>query len=252
MNMPNSTAKIFSNNGFIAFFDIMGFKRMIANNDLQKSTEVVLEMFQIVKDVFYEDIHLINYKLRPEFSPLSDSILIYQIPTDHGSQVEAELSRSCFVSLCGRLTAKFLIKGLPIRGAIGKGEFSIINEKTFTGKCIIQAYTLAESLQLAGCAVVPTLESEFSKNGETVDALFQNDLIYWQTLLKDLSTEKLLMLNLLNHMTEPAEDISQATLIEKFSAYGKGFDSRVLTKVIETGKFLKECKKHIKPNQQNV
>jgi len=233
-------------NGFVALFDIMGFGQMIKNNDLKKSAEVVFELFQIVKDVRCERIELTTYNLIPECFIFSDSILVYQKPRLTESLEEADLSRSCFIKFCGRLTAEFLMRGLPVKGAIAKGEFAIIEEKSFTGNCIIEAHALSESLQCAGCAVVPTLESEFSKDGES------NDWIYWQALLKDSSTQKHLMLNFLNYMAEPAEEISQTFLREKFSEHGKGFNPKVLTKVIETDRFLTECKKHIKSGGQNI
>jgi uncharacterized protein len=69
-----------------------------------------------------------------------------------------------------------------------------------TGNCIIEAHALSESLQCAGCAVVPTLESEFSKDGETLEDSFQEDLLYWQAPLKNSSSQKLLMLNFLRHV----------------------------------------------------
>jgi len=233
--------------GLVAFFDIMGFSEMISNNELKKSTEIILEIFHRAKNEVHQEFDvLIQYNLIPELFIFSDSILAYQIPTLHNSPELTKLSSSCFVKLCGRLTAELLKKGLPARGAISKGKFSIIDGKTFAGKCIMDAHALSEKLQLAGCAVVPPLESEFSKDVES------NDWIYWQALLKDLSTQKLLMLNFLNYMTEPAEEISQTYLREKFSEHGKGFNPKVLTKVIETDRFLMECKKHVKSGGQNI
>ena len=245
-NVKNNQLEI--QNGFVALFDIMGFGQMIANNNLEKSAKVVFELFQIVKDVRWERCELATYNLIPECFIFSDSILVYQMPTLTGSAEEADLSRSYFIKFCGRLTAEFLVRGLPVKGAIGKGEFAIIEGKSFTGKCIIDAHALSESLQCAGCAVVPTLESEFSKDGETLDDSFQEDLLYWQAPLKNSSPQKLLMLNFLRHVTKPAGEISRTTLIEKFSAHGKGFDLEVLKKVSETEKILAECKKRIKPD----
>ena len=232
--------------GFVGLFDIMGFGQMIASNNLEKSAQVVFELFQIVKDVRYEQYPQNLYNNIPECFIFSDSILVYQLQTLNRSSEEADLSRSCFIKLCGRLTAEFLMRGLPVKGAIGKGEFAIIEEKSFTGKCIVEAHALSESLQCAGCAVLPTLESEFSKDGETLEDSFQEDLLYWQAPLKNSPPQKLLMLNFLRHVTKSAGEFSRITLIEKFSEHGKGINLEVLQKVFETEKFLAECKKHIK------
>ncbi len=231
----------------------MGFSQMIANNDLEKSARIIFDVFhQILKDVRYEQYPMNLYDLIPEYFIFSDSILVYQIPTLNGSEEEADLSRSSFIKFCGRVTAEFLTRGLPVKGAIGKGEFAIIDGKSFTGKCIIDAHTLSEALQCSGCAVVPTLESEFSKDGETLEGSFQEDLIYWQAPLKNSPPQKLLMLNFLRHITKPAGEISRMALIEQFSAHGKGLNLEVLKKVSETEKFLKECKKHIKIEQKGI
>jgi hypothetical protein len=99
---------------------------------------------------------------------------------------------------------------------------------------------------------VPTLESEFSKDGETLEDSVREDLLYWQVPLKNSSSQKLLMLNILKHAIKPSGEISRTTLIEKFNAHGKGFNLEVLRKVFETEKFLKECKKYIKSDRQNI
>ena len=228
---------------------------MLASNEPEKINTIIRDVFlHIPGQLNFERMELDEFKLNPGYLIFSDSILVYQKKPLPGMFEDSIAIR--FIDYCCQLAAAFFSEGLPLRGAISKGKFSIVEGTSgnfsFTGKCFVEAHKFAESLQFAGCVVVPTLESEFSKDGETLEDSFQQDLLYWQAPLKNLSSQKLLMLNFLRHVTEPAGENSRITLIEKFSAHGKGLNLEVLKKISETEKFLAECKKHIKPDRQNI
>ena len=232
--------------GLVAFFDILGFSEMLSNNEPEQINALISDVFlNIPSKLNFDRMELENYGLNPGHLVFSDSILVYQKKLLPGISNETGALR--FVSFCCQLTADLMSCGLPVRGAISKGKFSVIEGKagnfSFTGSCLVQAHKLAESLQIAGCAVVPTLEAEFSKNCEILQPSFQDDFLYWQTPLKNSAPQKLLMLNYWRHVTKPKEGISRMTLIESFSAHRKGFNLDVLIKVSETEKFLAECKK---------
>ncbi len=249
--MKNDPPKIEVLHGLVAFFDIMGFSEMLESNEPEEINAIIRDVFlNIPGKLNFDRMELETYNLNPSYRIFSDSILVYQKKPLPGMFEDSIAIR--FIDYCCQLSADMLSSGLPVRGAISKGKFSILEDKSgnssFTGKCFVETHKFTEALQLAGCAVVPTLESEFSKDGETLEDSFQEDLLYWQAPLKNSSPQKLLMLNFLRHVTKPAGEISRTTLIEKFSAHGKGFDLEVLKKVSETEKFLAECKKRIKPD----
>jgi hypothetical protein len=79
-----------------------------------------------------------------------------------------------FLKSCCQLAANLLASGLPARCAISKGKFSIIEEKSFTGKCFVEAFELAEKLQLSACAIAPEVEFEFLDDEDNFKNDFKN------------------------------------------------------------------------------
>ena len=246
--IANDPPNIEVQEGLVAFFDILGFGEMLANNEPEEISLIIRDTFlDIPEKLNYDRMELGNYNLNPHYFIFSDSILVYQTKVFPG--ISEQVASERFVSYCCQLTADLLSSGLPVRGAISKGKFSIVKDQlgncSFTGKCLIEAYKLGESLQLSGCAIETKLELEFSK---MTDASFQKDLIRWQTFFKDLSAPTFLFLNYLNYMTQPNEVPSLKHLEDKFSQHKKGLPVEVLPKVKETEKFLTECKKASTPN----
>lgn len=247
LNQKDSRLEI--RQGFVAFFDIMGFSQMITNNNLAKSARIISDVFhQLVTDVHWERCELGNYNLVPDCLIFSDSILVCQRPALHESPTLRELSRSCFIKFCARLTGEFLVRGLPVRGAVARGKFAIIDGKSFTGKCIIEAHKLAESLEFAGCAILANIETQFIKRGKVLDNSLQDELVYWSAPAKNSPEQKLLILNFYKHINLPPDKILKTFLQEKFGQYGKKLNAQVRNKISHTNNFLVLCRKQSEAN----
>ena len=241
-NVKNSPLKI--RHGLVAFFDILGFRKMIGSNESG-------EMHAIVRDILHPilekvvRIELTTYRLDSSYLAISDSILVYQAQEEQVPGVSDETVAHCFIRSCCVLTADLLSAGLPARGAISKGEFSIIPSvdgkygHSFTGKCIVEAYELSEKLQLAACAVAPAAELAFLA-GDKVKKSFHKELFHWPTSVKGSPPkQKLMLLNYADFFRQKKQ-ISRATLIECFGMHKKDVNLEVLPKIENTFDFLKE------------
>ena len=236
-NMKNDPPKIEVLHGFVAFFDIMGFRKMLGSNEPEEMHTIIRDIFlPIVENIIR--IELKQYKLDTGYLTFSDSILLYQV---HG--ITDETAACSFISSCSVLSADLLSAGLPVRGAISKGKFSIIKNASgisFTGKCFVEAYELAEKLQLAACAIAPAVELDFLAGGNKVKKTFKKELFHWPTSVKGSpSKQKLMFLNY-SHIFREKKQISRATLIECFRDHKKDINLEVLPKIENTLDFLKE------------
>jgi len=151
--------------GFLAFFDILGYKQIILNNDIHKTAQLVSDTLvtmpsSIINNVtgpdqdaeikpfdqatWNENLSKVNWLI------FSDSILV-SLPFDPQSAIAYLLqSYAAFVTVCATLMSRTFKAGFPLRGAISVGEF-FIQDRTFAGKPIINAYRTAQDLEFSGC-----------------------------------------------------------------------------------------------------
>jgi len=240
-NIKNGPDEIALHHGLVGFFDILGFSGMLSNNEPEQINTIIRDVFiHIPGELNFRSMELNNYDLNPGYIVFSDSILVYQKEPAIGISDETVAGR--FIRYCCHLSKELLLSGLPVRGAISKGKFSIIEVKpgnsSFTGKCFVEAHALAEMLQLAACAISPAVELEFLENGDQVKKSFRNDLCYWSTPVKNLSQQRLLLLDY-SHLFQNINQISRATLIECFGRHKKDISLEVLSKMENTLAFLK-------------
>lgn len=133
-------------NRLVAFLDIMGFKDMVARHfDAIEEKLAKLSKF-ISRTVLETD----GY----QYMIFSDSIIIYA--SANKPNVFPSLLRKV-----GKIVSESIALGLPIKGAIAKGECTVCMDAKpfFFGQPIIDAYTLEESLVLYGVVLHNTVES---------------------------------------------------------------------------------------------
>ena len=143
----------------VAFLDIMGFKDMVARH-FSAIEEKLTDLSKFISDAIQEDEdyqHMI----------FSDSIIIY---------VSAS-KKNAFHSLLekvGKIVEKSISLGLPIKGAIAKGECTVCMgiKPFFFGQPIIDAYTLEESVILYGVVLHNTVEELAEKERENGKLVF--------------------------------------------------------------------------------
>lgn len=129
----------------VAFLDIMGFKDMVARQFSLIETKLT-SLSKFISDTIREDE---GY----QYLIFSDSIIIYV----------SAAKTNAFPSLLkkvGRIVEKSISLGLPIKGAIAKGECTVCMDTKpfFFGQPIIDAYTLEESVVLYGVVLHNTVE----------------------------------------------------------------------------------------------
>jgi hypothetical protein len=139
--------KSMTNNTFILWLDILGFSQLIES----KSPP---EVYKIV-DLALESNRYYEYENCPLSSlAFSDTILIWHRdePDNHWKAFFSLVSRASTV--CSRLLAN----GIPVRGAISYGDFTISQstskrDNIFFGNAMLDAYRTAEQEQLIGIIV---------------------------------------------------------------------------------------------------
>lgn len=205
--------------GFIAFFDILGYKQIIMNNDIHKTAQLVSDtLINIPTNIIDNVINAETGKKR--LSPFSnqdtwenilskidwvifsDSILVSLPFTPQSSTTDLLEYYAAFVTVCSTLMNKTFSAGFPLRGAISVGEF-FIEERCFAGKPIINAYRAAQELELSGCILdddansfISQLRKEVVQQGlsNRLRMLDQTTILYFAPK-KDDPTERHRMIN---------------------------------------------------------
>ena len=122
---------------YVAFLDIMGFAKLVENN----TSEFVLKYLTNLKDV-----NRVYDSITPNVnsSIFSDTIALY---TTTVGDVKEDLTRYLgFLRYVNSLQYHSItapnLKGLPLRGAVTKGEFYSNQEDILFGKAWVEAYNL--------------------------------------------------------------------------------------------------------------
>jgi hypothetical protein len=232
MNEPaNPSQHGGSQTGFIGFFDLLGYKEFIRNNQLkevvQKVRDILLECQRSQKRneameyLFDRDIceHVI----------FSDTILIY-------SNTTSEPSATLFTSFCAILVNGLFWEGFPVRGALAAGEFFVESKQgsiSLAGAPIVEAHEVEECLDFAGCVVAPSAEP-----------FLKQKCFPYDVPIKGFQKQRLFALNALSYSDDDRE-ISRQIVLDKFGAHNKRIGVEVLPKINNTIIFLEACKREI-------
>lgn len=140
---------------FIAFFDIMGFKDFVFRNDhqtvrvrMEKLRDIIIGVNdQPAKDKDGET-SIIKTGI------FSDSIIIV---TDKANKIAA----AQIVIMCEWFLAQSFRYEIPVKGALAYGTLTADFDKSlFFGKPLIDAYLLQEELNMYGCIVHNSMEAK--------------------------------------------------------------------------------------------
>lgn len=150
----------FAKSGYIAFFDILGFKNLVHSNELNKVTSIYFILFESVmrqlsvqllsKDELTSQYFQIETQSNPIKSIIvSDNVVLW---------VE-DLSIRSFVMLSTTIESMLQLGfscGLPLRGAISSGSFSVMklnDNVSIIGKPLIEAFSSEANQNWAGCVL---------------------------------------------------------------------------------------------------
>lgn len=158
--------------GFIGFFDILGYSQIMLNNNIHKTAQFVSDTLMNIPKDLISRLRNINAGVSDQAATVfphkteewqsildkiqwiifSDSILI-SLPIspelDALSQTTLYLA---FSTVCASLLNQTFSAGFPLRGGISIGEF-FIEDRCFAGRPIINAYRVAQDLEMSGCVL---------------------------------------------------------------------------------------------------
>lgn len=132
-----------TDNRFVAFFDILGFKDRImrsSHQDIYKDLENLHSEFDLIQtqnvlDEFDTGVHFVNF---------SDSFAIFS----KSNSIE-DFSAFCYITAHSFI--KILELNIPVKGAVAYGLCSVNKEnRIFFGQPIIDAFQLEEDLNYLG------------------------------------------------------------------------------------------------------
>ena len=158
--------------GFIGFYDILGYSQIMLHNNIHKTSQFVSDtLMNIPKDLIgrlrglynsengetlegrpYDSVEWQRMLDKIQWIIFSDSILI-SMPMSPGldtlSQANLYLA---FSKVCATLLNQTFLAGFPLRGGISIGEF-FIEDRCFAGRPIINAYRVAQELEMSGAVL---------------------------------------------------------------------------------------------------
>jgi hypothetical protein len=185
---------------FLAFFDVLGFKEFIFNNEMQYTREMFMLLLQDSQTaVSGEKCIETNMGMAPDLQNqkvnclhVSDSIIFW---TDSDTEDDfAELVKVCYSFYWRSLKTTFPIRGCLVYGEIDFSPFTIDNRNgkkfynySLFGKGLIDGYLKAESINYAGCFID---ETAIEKVSDTLvnDLIYAQKICYYKVPFKDGSS----------------------------------------------------------------
>ena len=179
--------------GLIAFFDVLGYRSLILNNDVERCASIIqtilLHMPGRVRvamigrakesDPAWAD------EIETSFGKpviFSDSI-VWSCAVKPSLQNGIEIQWLYFLMFCCFFQRTMFDAGMPVRGAISFGEYFIV-ENCFAGRPIIEAHDLCEKLDLVTCAITPEAEKIRPKGPVGGTDAFGGALVEYPTPIK--------------------------------------------------------------------
>jgi len=232
--------------GFVGFFDILGYQDIIDNNDIENASKVISDILEtlpektalgvmsLVSGQYKAVVQLQIDMIQPRL--ISDSILLAMPVSTTSSDIEKMRSVATFLFYTAKLMRLAFDKGLPLRGAVDFGDF-FLSLQCFAGKPIIDCYRLASRLQLVGCVITPKFTAYINELVEKTRLQMVADFMFLcLAILKGGSTEKYMMLDWYFPYSnwDPIEQDVRSSIIKSFHAHNKDISPEVMQKIDNT------------------
>lgn len=157
-------------NGYFGFFDVLGYKDLIINNELDTVVDIYNKTLSDLgeKAILIEGRH--DYARAPDQQPVkylafSDTIILYQdsslyIPDMkiRGHSLLEIQSLKIFVETVCYLLRLSFERGIPLRGAVSHGRYYATEKGCFLGKPIIEAYNMEKTQDWAGAVICKSVQ----------------------------------------------------------------------------------------------
>ncbi|WP_105620113.1 hypothetical protein [Vallitalea okinawensis] len=175
MRNRDNIAEIRYKNSYVAFLDVLGFKKLVMK-DTPASRQKLNTYFQVVNEVI-EYIGTIGRKKRIGFIVISDSIIL-SIPSGRNIQERKDTLRSLCIAV-GLIQSRLALKDIWIRGAISSGKaYFNSTQNQIVGPAYINAYLLEEQRAIYPRVIMDSKiinELEFSSAREFIDEINESD-----------------------------------------------------------------------------
>lgn len=239
---------------YIAFFDILGFKEIVLNNDLKSLNQKFNNFFRETQISIStgKTVPVGNGIIVPDLSKIkvncihiSDSVIFW-------TQKQDLESFGHLIDVCKKFYQRSLQMEFPLRGAIVYGEMefapgiikdgeeNFFGNFSFIGKGLVNAYLKAESLHLSACLVDQSVLANIGE-GQVYELIKNESLFYYNTPFNNGTSEY-------EHLIKPLKgDFSELffrnrakTVKENFEKlmYGKPMTQSVHEKMNNTIKLL--------------
>jgi hypothetical protein len=237
--------------GFVGFFDVLGFRAVLANGITEAATDVLrilrgikngrlqhdqksrLGAFQPGLESLCNQIDLLNYAV------FADSILVtYPCPED-ANDLQIQQASLTTLSACCLLQTRMFDAGLPMRGAISFGKYCI-EDHCFIGAPINDAHELEGSLEIAACVLDSSAEEIVKRASLDRDEDFV--VRYFVPTKKD--SEEMLCLNpaygpaASGLVSDQMRDLREY-IFDAFSKHGKRMNEGAITKLNNTENYFR-------------
>lgn len=242
--------------GIIGVFDILGYKQVL-RNPVDAVVEIIQRYLQTVAEIpektFLGPIppgqfaEAMKSMVRVSFS---DTILI-AMPLAADSKnfvtIEDEALRVrwwVFLNTVRRLILEMFRAGLPLRGMIHIGDY-FIETPIFAGKCIVEAYEMAEKQNWTGCYLSKEARQSVDQPPFEDQEMFNHVLPLYQVPLKNGNVEQFRAINW--GFWAPwnfkfVEGDLREAVMESFLKHSKSIEGSTFDKIANTEAFLKFCK----------
>jgi hypothetical protein len=239
--------------GLIGFFDLLGYKSIMENNNISEAILIVKKIQQTIEEQHKKLIATERFLGQAicDYVVFSDSILVYT--TFPESEEKRHRQIAGFAEFCAGLINDLFWAGLPARGAWAFGAFYVDLQPgkiCLAGMPIVEAYQLSDRVDMIGCVFAPSAVKVLTKMG-IIDPTSELPIgfIQYPVPLKDRrnkGTQKQ-QLFMLNHCGfwrhyHPEREISREAVMERFAAHKKRVGDEVLSKVDNTLEFFEASK----------
>lgn len=231
-------------NGVIGFFDILGYKSFLENNEeITKPVIDIVERFSACTDDIKTFFQQTFIKIPKAFNLiedtindigwqiLSDTIIVYPKSIKENSLMQA-IAIENFCLYCMVLMRHMFKFGFPLRGVINSGDF-YFKDRTIAGRPIVRAYELVQELDIAACV----LENEVVEKLIEEKILDKEIIVKYPIPKKLKKLEKHYTLNYLSMKTEEYPQINinfRQAILESFCKHNKTISPSVESKINNT------------------
>lgn len=223
MSKKKNTNWLPTDERFVAFIDILGFKDLVMRSTHSKIYDLLSEISKLRGQIDnWKDTNDGRYSNTELYTvSFSDSIVVF---SKSGTVEDFDL----FIYSVHWLFSEAIKKSIPLKGALAYGEISLNkSNQIYFGQPIIDAYLLEEEVNYFGIVAHNSIEKFYSKH--RVESKMQSILTEFKTPLK---CGQISHLNLLWFSTHPENKKLLVDLVKNFQFNVSGSPRRYIDNTI--------------------